>query len=506
MSQAQKCKRLHAEGMSIRRIASTLEIARNTVKRYVRGEQIPGQYQLREPRPQPRREEVRHRALELLTEERDNVTPRKQRLTAARIHRLLEGEGLSASERTVRTAVSEVRIELRDALANAYLPLEYKPAEDAQVDFYEGVVDHLSGERVKVHVLLVRACFSGRCFAYAAPNQTREALLEGLMQALEFFGGVFKNMWFDNLTPAVKKVLKGRDREMQTAFNSFAVHYGFEPQFCGPRKGNEKGGVEGEVKYQRIEILSPIPTVDGRAGLQRLCVEWMERDELRTIRGRDRSIGDMWRDEVPGLLDLPPVRFEVAQPKIVKVSLRAWVQTGTNFYSVPVEWCGREITMQIDAERVVLIGPKEERVEHARLYGREKMSLELDHYLNLLERKHRGLDRAVPVRRFLEAQDVCWSTLLHELRARDGEVQGSKSFVDVLLLCRKYSTSVIAEAIRKALSHDSVSLGSVRFYLRDDAEQATPKVGVIEYNGPTVHQASIEQYSALLSSREVEHA
>jgi predicted transcriptional regulator len=32
--------------MSIRRIASTLEIARNTVRRYVRGEQVPGQYDL----------------------------------------------------------------------------------------------------------------------------------------------------------------------------------------------------------------------------------------------------------------------------------------------------------------------------------------------------------------------------------------------------------------------------------------------------------------------------
>lgn len=53
MSQAQKCKRLHAEGMSIRRIASTLEIARNTVRRYVRGEQVPGQYDLRAGRPQP---------------------------------------------------------------------------------------------------------------------------------------------------------------------------------------------------------------------------------------------------------------------------------------------------------------------------------------------------------------------------------------------------------------------------------------------------------------------
>lgn len=114
MSQAQKCKRLHAEGMSIRRIASTLKMARNTVRRYVRGEQVPGQYQLRAGRPQPAREQVRGRVHELLAQEREKETPKKQRLTAARIHRILEGEGSTASERTVRSAVSEVRVEMRD--------------------------------------------------------------------------------------------------------------------------------------------------------------------------------------------------------------------------------------------------------------------------------------------------------------------------------------------------------------------------------------------------------
>ncbi len=140
------------------------------------------------------------------------------------------------------------------------------------------------------------------------------------------------------------------------------------------------------------------------------------------------------------------------------------------------------------------------------MYGREMMSLELDHYLDLLERKHRGLDRAVPVRRFLEAQDVCWSTLLHELRQREGEVQGGKSFVDVLFLCRKYTTQMIVEAIRKTLSHGCVSVGIVRFFLHDDVEQAAPQVGTIDYPGPDVQQASIERYSALLSPLEVDHA
>ena len=67
-------------------------------------------------------------------------------------------------------------------------------------------------------------------------------MLEGLMLAFEWFGGVPRNLWFDNLTPVVRRVLKGRDRELQRSFIAFEAHYGFRGQFCAPGKGNEKGG------------------------------------------------------------------------------------------------------------------------------------------------------------------------------------------------------------------------------------------------------------------------
>ena len=173
----------------------------------------PGVYQIEEPRPQPAPECVRAKVRDPLLTEQERSTPRKQRLTAARIHRLLEREDIEVGASTVQRVVREQRMERRDALEHAYLPLEYDPGEDGQVDFYEGVADDRVLGRVKVIVLLVRACFSGACSAYAAPNQTREALLEGLMWAFDHFGGVFRNLLFDNLTPAAKKVLKGRTRE-----------------------------------------------------------------------------------------------------------------------------------------------------------------------------------------------------------------------------------------------------------------------------------------------------
>jgi transposase len=503
VSQVLECKQLHGRGASIRSISKDLEISRNTVRRYLRGEGLPGTYQMTSSRPQPARDAIREEVRELLKREREKDTPRKQRLTAARIHRILAREGRMVGASTVKKAVREVRLELRDPLEHAFLTLDYEPGEDAQVDFLEAVVDDRRLGRVKVFLLLVRACFSGACFAYAAPNQTREALFEGLMRAFEHFGGVFLKLWFDNLTPAVKKVLKGRTRELQQAFEDFQAHYGFEAEFCGPGKGNEKGGVEGGVKYSRHEILSPIPEVDGRDDVQALCDEWMQREWSRTVRGREQTIGERWALEIERLLLLPPSRFEVAQWRDAKATPRSWVQTGTNFYSVPVEWTGREVKLALEAERVIVLGPDGGRAEHRRRYGRGEMSLELDHYLPLLARKHRGLDRALPMRRFLEREDPCWRALLADLRRRDGEIDGSKAFVDVLLLCREHQVEAVTCAVRATLSFPEVSLGVVRFHLWNAVEAREPRPAAIDYPGPAVRASSAADYAALLSSTEV---
>ncbi|MFQ5381844.1 MAG: IS21 family transposase [Dehalococcoidia bacterium] len=505
VDQVKECKQLRSKGMGIRAISRKLKIARNTVRDYLRSDRLPGKYQMSAAREQPVRAAIQRRVRELLEEEIRIETPRKQRLTAARIYRILGQEERPGSESTVRQVVRELRLELRDPLKHAYLPLEYEPGVDAQVDFFEGVADDRKLGRVKVHILLVRACYSGRTFAYVAPNQTREALLEGLMQAFEFFGGVFRTIWFDNLTPAVKKVLKGRDRVLQRAFECFQAHYGFEAVFCSPGKGNEKGGVEGKVKYSRHEILSPIPEIDGREDVQQLAQEWMEREPKRTLAGRPRTIGEMWAEEVPNLMPCPELRFEAGRVRSTKVTPRSWVPFGTNFYSAPVEWVGHEVDLRIEAEQVVIRRRNGQVVRHRRRYGRGEMSLELDHYLPLLERKHRGLDRAVPVKRWLEKVPGCWSAFLKALRRRDGEVAGSKAFIDALFLCRVWDTDAVTKAVEQALRHPEVSLGTLRYHLWRHREAETPRPGAIAVEGPTVLECHASAYMSLCMQEEGGH-
>lgn len=506
VSQVEECKRLFAQGVAIREIAEKLDIARNTVRGYLRGERLPGEYRQQTARQKPVRQEIEARVRSLLVEEKERETPRKQRLTTRRVHRILLKEGYRPSYSTVRRLIVDLRLELRDALAHAFLTLQYEPGVDAQVDFFEGVVDRPDGTRDKVYILLVRACFSGRTFAYPAPNQTRESLFEGLVQAFEYFGGVFQTLWFDNLTPAVKKVLQGRTRELQEEFKTFAAYYGFKAEFCGPAKGNEKGGVENEVKYCRGEILSPIPDAEDRQALLRLCNTWMKEDDARTPEGRDRTIGEMWKEEVAALIELPPCRFEIGAVRTSHVTPRSWVSIETNRYSVPVEWVGREVAVRVGAEEITISSRFADRVVcHARCYGRGELVLELDHYLPLLERKHRGLDRARVMKEWLREQDPCWKELLRVLRAKDGESGGGKAFLDVLFLTRTEDVEKLTDAVRAALLHPDVSLATIRFQLSGEAEQIARGEGLDDYAGPASSCGCVDDYMVLVESKETPH-
>jgi hypothetical protein len=59
---------------------------------------------------------------------------------------------------------------------------------------------------------------SGGAFHCAFPHASQQAFLEAHEQAFFYFGGVFAVLRYDNLKSAVKKILRGHQREETTRF------------------------------------------------------------------------------------------------------------------------------------------------------------------------------------------------------------------------------------------------------------------------------------------------
>lgn len=458
-------RRLHfREGWTIRRIAQELGHSRRTVRKALRGG-VPFSYTLKKEKPKPVSGSIEEIIRDLLVEEKKQTPHKKQRLTAARIETLLrDHHDYQGGSSTVRRIVARIREEISDPLEKAFVPLAYEPGVDAQVDFLEADVDFPTG-RTRTFFLLVRACYSGRPFLYAAPNQTQQALFEGLMQAFEYFGGIFKTLWFDNLTPAVRHVLKSRARELQKPFEAFKAYYCFDAEFCGVAKGNEKGGVENGVGYARRNALVPIPKAKDRFELQEHLLSWMVRQDSRIIRGRPASIESLWQEEKGQLIPLPAHRFDIGWPVIHKVSTTSLVQDNSCFYSVPVKYVGKEVILKRYTEYVEIHSRTEMIARHPRLYGRGEISFVLEHYLPLLLRKARAFDRAAPVK----AQSVFWPPtyplMLSVLRAREGMAQGTRSFIQILMLHQHHDSKDVHEAVKLSLSHQQPCMEIVRLHV-----------------------------------------
>ena len=194
--------------------------------------------------------------------EADRSAPAKQRHTAKRIfERLRDEHGFTGGYTVVKDYVRIGRARARET----FVPLSHPPGH-AQVDFGEAV-GVIGGVRQKIHFFCMDLPQSDACFVKAYPCETTEAFLDGHVASFAFFGGVPLSILYDNLKIAVAKICGDGKRERTRAFTGLVSHYLFADRFGRPGKGNDKGKVEGLVKYARANFLTPVPDAASFADL-----------------------------------------------------------------------------------------------------------------------------------------------------------------------------------------------------------------------------------------------
>jgi len=244
----------------------------------------------------------------------DKDAPRKQRHTARRVwQRLVAEHGATVAEVTVSRFVARRRVELGLEQREVSIPQTHLAGAEAEVDFSEFYAT-IAGAVIKLWMFVMRLSHSGRAFHVAFATQAQEAFLEGHVLAFEHFGGVPGRVRYDNLKPAVIRVLKGRDRTESERFTALRSHYGFDSFFCRPgiEGAHEKGGVEGEIGRFRRRHLVPVPKVDSLAALNELLATGDLVDDERVITGRPITIGAAFTVEALSLMPLPGDGFDPA--------------------------------------------------------------------------------------------------------------------------------------------------------------------------------------------------
>jgi transposase len=266
----------------------------------------------------------------------DVTEPPKQRHTAHRIYtRLLEEHEFTGAESTVRRWVREQKVRLGLKTTGAVIPLDPEVAIEAEVDWGSAWVS-IAGERLQIKLFCMRSRYSGKSFVRAYPWERQEMFFDGHIRAFSFYGGAFPILVYDNLTVAVRQILRGKARIEQERFTSFRSYHTFEARFCNPEKGQEKGGVEGLVGFSRRNFLVPIPEVKDFDELNDMLLARCIAHGGRQIQGREdrRTINERHEAERARLLTIPDRPFENTKTVSVRISRYQTAQVDRNRYSV----------------------------------------------------------------------------------------------------------------------------------------------------------------------------
>ena len=382
----------------------------------------------------------------------DREAPRKQRHTARRVwQRLVDEHQAQVGESTVRRYVAEVRRRQPAVLVEVKVPQWHPPGAEAEVDFGQ-IGFWLDGVLTDGWMFVFRLSASGRGFHWIYLNQAQQAFLDGHVRALEHLGGVPGRVRYDNLKPAVARVLRGRDRAETERFIAMRSHYGFDSFFCqpGPDGAHEKGGVEGEVGRFRRRHLVPVPRVASLVELNELVAAGDVADDRRHINGRAITVGDHFALEALTLQPMPVERFDTTLLLTPRVDVKSRVCVRQCFYSVPVRYVGRRVEVRLGAETIEVLDGARIVAVHARLVAKGSESLVLDHYLEVLRLKPGALPGATALARaraagaFSVDHERFWTVA----RRRLGDQAGTRALVEILLAHR----ALPADAIRVALA------------------------------------------------------
>lgn len=387
-----------------------------------------------------------------------DVLERHPTLRASRIYDMVVQRGYIGSPGHFRRIVARHRPRKP---AEAYLRLRTLPGEQAQVDWASfGKVQVGQALRPLVAFVMVLS-YSRRIFLRFYYGQAMPQFLDGHVRAFDYFGGVPRELLYDNLKSAVLERV-GDAIRFNPRLLEMAAHYHFKPKPVAVARGNEKGRVERAIQYVRHAFYAAREWAD-LDDLNAQAQEWCE--GLASMRpwpeDRSRTVQSVYETERPRLLPLPATTFPAEERVAVQVGKTPYVRFDLNDYSVPHDHVRRQLTLVADTQTVRILDGMHLLAEHSRSYDRGQQIEDIRHVEALVAEKRaahaaRGIDR-------LRQAAPSTALLLAELGHRHANL--GTAVGQLLRLLDAHGAAALERAVAEAVRGKAFHVPAVRHAL-----------------------------------------
>jgi transposase len=362
--------RLAHAGLSVRKIAKTLGISRQTTSKY-----------LDDPHPQ-RPLLTRPSQLDPFKDAISRLLEIDPKVSAVVLRQRLAEQGFQGGITIVRDYLASVRP--ASTQKHAFIRFESAPGMQCQIDWGHFDAIAYGNTTRKLYCLGVVECYSRMLYLEFTHSQRQDTLHRCLLNAFRFFQGTPKEVVHDNMLTAVLE-RHGPLVRFNEQFLEFLRPFKITPIACNVAQPQEKGKVaKGAMHYIRHNFW-PLRTFTNLQDLQAQANQW--RDQVANVRVHtttgQRPID---RFDPKAMRPLPEPLPDCRDTALAQVHTDFSIHFDGNTYTVPPWLLGKAITVKADHHRLTCYFKDKAVATHPRCWQR-KQRIELPQHREAA-RKH----------------------------------------------------------------------------------------------------------------------
>tara|TARA_Y100000034_G_scaffold136659_1_gene214720 strand:+ start:2374 stop:3912 length:1539 start_codon:yes stop_codon:yes gene_type:complete len=354
---------------------------------------------------------------------------------------------------------------------NVVMRQVYLPGEIMFIDYAGLTVSYKMGkEEVTLYVFVACLGYSRRMFTFATLDMTSVSWCEGIVAAMNYFGGVPEVIQFDNAKAVV--TTPGQLAKFNKNVFELANHHNCVCDTSRVSTPTDNGHAETSVKYTSQHIIVPMKrdlnffSKDEVNAFLAVEVEKLNTKKMQKLNVSRNEL--FYSDEKQRLRPLPSVPYE---PTVYRTEIftpsNYLVRYKGNEYSVPFDLVHKRIEIKVKGNMLYILHQNQVRTVHQILDGKNNI-VRLDEHL---KPSHRA-ELAKSKENYLE-----WASEIGEATSLVVELQyknltnpksrvGGKYCSRLQKLCKKYGEDVFEQACSYAYTHNMSSASDIELILK----------------------------------------